>query len=272
MTVKQKDRNILPNELADARNRQIQHLPELHKAWSRLDTWPDHNGQKDLSKPREAAMRWAIAFAEKDLNALSEGDFRNLQYELAGFVLYEPIYIITPYIPPKGVIEKVQHWLRESLHTLVDKSRDHCIGYSVSKHIRILWRSRDTAEGSAKWVDSRSYEEFDEPHSQAQLEEELISHFFYLLKDYAENLCRCPCEDCRKIFLKNRANATCCSKVCTSRHAKRRELGIRPERFGKRGRPPSTVTTKRKTDGQKKTQQKTPATRQPARRVSAKKP
>lgn len=279
MTAKQNRRNF-KNDLAHATERAVaqerQHFPEIVKAMNRLNAWPDHNGHMDLSKPSEARMRWALAFASRDLEALSEGDFQNLRYEVACFLAFDaehPIpdgseyHFLETHLRAKEHIEKAQQWLRDSLRIIVDSPTSEsipieAIGLSLSNVLLTLSWERRHGRWSSGIILSKSDD--GEPY--------LLHRFLELLKAHANDIRRCPCEDCRKLFLRNRANATCCSKTCTSRHAKRKELGILPERFGKRGRPPaSTITTERKTDGQKKTKKST-ATRAHSRRVSTKRP
>lgn len=214
-----------------------------------MKTWPDHNGQPDTNKPYDAMMRWAIDLASKNLNALSKGDVHNLQYEIAWFSMREPTVnellsgtpLYSNHIPSTGVIEDVQAWLMDSLRSIVDwptplpKPSSEVIAHHIPDSFRVLMKVSADAHEPVQWQTAR-YERSCQPEQARR--DETISHFFDLLSMHANNLRRCPCEDCGKIFLKNRVNATCCSKLCSSRYAKRKQLGIPPERFGKRGRPP----------------------------------
>ncbi len=216
--------------------------PEILKARERILTTPNGNGQESRNNPRAAAMRWAINLAWAEIDKLSEGDFSNLQYEIDWF---RRVDIEAPFIEPilefqdkelgppplsaKESIGKVQTWFRESLSTIAQRNPDEPgVSFQAPATIhRLSWIA-----SHQRWVSPI------DAFRQDAGEPQLCSALFFLLKHHAEDIRTCPCGDCQHIFLRDRRNQEFCSKRCQERQAKRIELEIPPERYGKRGRPP----------------------------------
>ena len=210
---------------------------EIQKADARLRTFPDGNGRPNLSKPRAAAMRWAIALSEKNLDILSEGDFANLQRELACLSRFEMKEPYLPAIsaagpwPSREVLVNTQQWLRLTLRSVVSR-----ISFTYRAPERV-WHLVWDSEGH-EW--SRRYTEKQVEGSY------MVNPLFDLTREHLDDIFRCRRDDCQKIFLRDRSNQEFCSRRCQWRHSQREAQKISPDRFGKRGRPPGAPKPQKK--------------------------
>lgn len=229
---------------------------EIQKADMRLRRFPDVNGRPNPHHPRAAAMRWALSLARIDLESLSEGDFSNLQRELACFSRFEMEPPDThklwgepgPWLMREQVMA-VQQWLRTRVEQIENRQD---VQFTEPSRTWFVYYSKEQQE----W---KTFSTTPAPSIYADIE------LFRLFREHLNGLHVCRCDDCeQKLFLKDRSNQVFCSNRCKWRHAQRHRPGriIPPERFGKRGRPPGAgspassklVTTKgRRHDKKKRT-------------------
>lgn len=206
-------------------------LGEMRKAEERLQRFPDGNGRSNTHQPTEATLRWALNFARTKLDALSEGDFSNLQREL---VYFSNFGIDDPYLseyvvskapwPSKEAVEKTQRWLAD-IFDATAKRED--IQFIEPETKRFLYYSQE----------NNSWKAF----STAEFSGIAVVELFDLIRKNINSLHPCRCADCeRQLFVRDRSNQEFCSTRCKWRDAQRNRPGrtIPPERFGKRGRPP----------------------------------
>lgn len=221
---------------------------EIRKAHERIRNTPDSTGRLTAASVSTAAMNWLIQFATLKLDALSSGDFSNLQYELDCFRRFGPNPPVTlssgyvwssgkagsgafgpPPLPEKEGIARSQAWLSQSLDCISARQTGTQIEWQAPTTMhRLVW-----IQGSARWATPIDLLEPDDP-----TEPDMHREMFSLLKVHADNLRRCPCGDCNRVFLRSRTNQAYCSKRCQMRQAKRDENQISPDRYGKVGRPP----------------------------------
>jgi hypothetical protein len=233
---------------------------EIPKAHERIRRAPDSKGRLTYASAPAATMNWLIQFAALELDALSSGDFSNLQYELDCFRRFGPNppvlssgyavslgkvgnRLLAPPLPEKGPIAQAQAWLRQSLDCISGRQTGSQLEWQAPATVhRLVW-----IQGAARWVTPT------ELLRQDPTEPELHSEMFSILKAHAADIWRCPCGDCKRIFLRSRTNQEYCSKRCQMRQAKRDQKQITPDRYGKVGRPPKQQVEVRYQSGKKGT-------------------
>jgi hypothetical protein len=223
-----------------------QWLSEMKKAYARLRAWPNVNGQMNVHKPEDAALRWALSFAKIDLKDLSEGDFANRQRELACFSKFQmqepvvPTNLVQPgRWPTWQELRCTQQWLQTTFTAI--KSRETIRFTAPVKQWGAVFssqRKRWETYWIEDWVVGPG-----------------VIELFALIRERLNRLRECRADDCGNLFLADRTNQGFCSKRCMWRHTQRKALKISPERYGKRGRPRKTlrgVKHRRKRDGTKR--------------------
>jgi hypothetical protein len=206
-------------------------LNEMKKAALRLREFTDGNTQRNFQKPGDAVIRWALKLARITLEEISEGDFKNLQGELTCFSTFE---MDEPYLR-KGVISpgrllgreeiaRTQQWLRIMVEAI--RSRNPMYFLAPQRE----WFAMYSAEDQ-RWRKNYIEDTVVGPG---------VTPLFHLLLERLDDLRECKLPDCGKFFLRERSNQLFCSKQHQDVDAKRRQLDIAPDRYGKRGRPPIT--------------------------------
>lgn len=193
----------------------------------------------------EAIMRWFLRFLRTDLDALSTGDFLNLQYEVRFVSIYGspttsrqpfegfPLIRSASFANLKDELTSMRFladWQKQNVKA-VDNLADR--GKSVVLHfylppmtIKVL--DFDTPEG-VRW--HRVMEAAD-PGGPLTM---VISYLYAL---FAHRMHRCP--DCGKVFMADRNNQDYCTNVCQNRAGtKRYRLAHGLITGKKRGRPPT---------------------------------
>ncbi|TKB89732.1 MAG: hypothetical protein E8D41_14180 [Nitrospira sp.] len=226
-------------------------LSEIQKADARLRAFPDGNGRPNIHKPRAAAMRWAIALSQKQLDKLSDGDFSNLQRELACFRRFElkepvlPGFVEPAPWPSREDINNTQQWIRGILDNVSSRS-DNTVVYKIpEREWHLVWIISDR-----RWGQFYTEKEIEGTSR--------VHELFDLVREHVDKILRCKAADCQKIFLRDRSNQEFCSTRCQWRTGQRTYKDIPPERYGKRGRRMTstptrlTPTPKEKNSGQPK--------------------
>jgi hypothetical protein len=256
-----------PEGMTAAKPIRLEHaqwFAEMEKADARLRAFPDWNGRQNIHKPSAAAMRWAIALAGTDLNALSAGDLSNLQFEMDCFRRFHldkpfpwqdpgrkrPNLWYFPALFSKDMMRDIQQWLQQSLEAIEGRQT---VSFDAPAQVRMLdWWVRSGHFEDGQWVcdlkDGKWVYHVGGPVTDAEFRGDL----FDLLKKHADDIRRCPLEDCRRIYLRDRSNQIFCSHRHQARHAKRIAENISPERFGKRGRPVGRMVSKKRPAGKGK--------------------
>ena len=201
---------------------------EMKKADERLRTFPDGNGQKNLKKPREAAIRWVLEFSRKALDEISEGDFVNLQRELVCFYSFEmkepflrPLVVTYAPWPNREEILTTQQLLQTIVKGILAKD---VLPFAEPEKRWYMCYSAD----DKRWVVGYTCRRAVTPG---------MGELFTLIREHLDDLRECKADDCRRLFLRDRSNQEFCCKRHQWLQGQRKAQGISPDRYGKRGRP-----------------------------------
>lgn len=236
------------------------------------------------------AFEWLLRFAQADLKNLSEGDWRNLAYEIACFIEYK----YGDALNETGFPEEA--WCRKNWEGKPYCSKDpfkESLSTAGIQHAIEVYRDAFRLQPSLPNIDeicllqSQARDAFNgivEKNSLAlrcpspdlfflRFPKSNISqlvtladspfdlftnHLIEYLKQFHKGLARCP--ECRLIFW-GRSNRTFCSQKCQNRVAVRRFRGIPAERKGKVGRPPMATSIKKDTSRVKSNRKKSQPTK-----------
>jgi hypothetical protein len=210
-----------------------------------------------LTPANEAAVRWALTFASKDLDGFSDGQWSDCRYEVEYFAQLGPFeqgkrhkttrtaanwphspdpaecvarpgirQIEIERLPSKAVVRQLQQGISKDFDAIIRGENIERPLPPGSKERLVMIRESvngETAKRAFRYLEVTN------------LVSVFDHHLFLALEDYADALRRCP--GCAKRFLADRSNKDYCDPVCRNRAYMRAKRNVPPERYGKRGRP-----------------------------------
>ncbi|MBI4380362.1 MAG: CGNR zinc finger domain-containing protein [candidate division NC10 bacterium] len=190
------------------------------------------NQQLRIGETAPARLRWVVEFAQRDLTALTPGEWTDLLSALRTFITY-PFPPIAHHHPPRFIYSKGRPRLSQDEVREVQQAYQRFITRLVNKHNATTDELRVTV--GAWFIPDRHHPErtvVGVTHSAENLVTDAMWGLFWLLAAHGPLLRQCPERTCRRIFVATRKNQAYCSTQCLSRQ-KTREYRKRKEK-GKR--------------------------------------
>lgn len=160
-------------------------------------------------------LNWYLHFAEQDIEKISGGEFLSLKEEVRAIertLVRRMDGSESLPGPTDNEIRELHGFFKDKLRALADGGWISFDPFEIVVSINYL--------GWFEHLAGRRWLEY---------------HFIQLLKKFSVAVQRCPNPDCKKVFLKARANANYCSRPCQNRMAMR-SLRKRSQQAAFRGR------------------------------------
>lgn len=171
----------------------------------------------DFEKNTKNRLQWLLNLADKDLSAISSGDWTNLEYELIAFHQVLPVargdrkVDYTARIPTKKDVELFHSSIKKELNRLIEESTAVFDTGPIVLHIN-PWMGVKISESDDGKLNKEIIQEH-APWVVSPVAETRWGASQYILSDlisrYAYIIRRCP--ECSKLFLADRKNQSYCS-------------------------------------------------------------